>query len=122
MLLQKIDGVPPSVAQASGGVVASTAQRPTEPKPTGATVPVASAEPAPPSPDAVRAAVANANRSIQSLTHALEFEVDPDTKKIVVRLVDTQDKHVLRQVPSQEMLEIARALDRMQSLLVRGKA
>jgi flagellar protein FlaG len=119
MLLQKIDGVAPSVAQASEGIVASTPQRPlvheasSVPPETAATNAAA---------DAVRAAVADANRNIQSFTNALQFEVDPDTRKIVVRLVDTQDNRVLRQVPSQEMMAIARALERMQTLLVRAKA
>ena len=52
---------------------------------------------------------------MQGLSKALEFEVDAETNRVVVRLVDTEDHRVLRQVPSQEMLDIARALERMAS-------
>jgi flagellar protein FlaG len=118
-MLQRIDGPAPSVASAAEGVGASAPGR--APRVAAAAVlgsrtdPQATAE-------QVRAAVANANRHIRSYSQALEFEVDPDTDKIVIRLVDTQDRRVLRQVPSQEMLAIARALERMQSRLVRGEA
>jgi flagellar protein FlaG len=75
-----------------------------------------------PSRDAIARAVARANEQMAAVAPSLEFEVDPDTRQVVIRLVDREDKRVLRQVPSPEMLEIARALDRMQSLLLRGKA
>ena len=31
---------------------------------------------------------------------SLQFEIDPDTQVVVIRLVDRQDQRVLRQVPS----------------------
>jgi len=39
-----------------------------------------------------------------------------------VKLIDKQDNQVLRQVPSQEMLEIAKALDQLQGKLLRNQA
>jgi len=119
MLLQKIDGVPPPVAQASGGAAVSTAPLPIGPEPGSKVAAPARAEP---TAEEVRAAAASANRSMQGLSKALEFEVDAETNRVVVRLVDTEDHRVLRQVPSQEMLDIARALERMQTQLVRSKA
>ncbi len=117
-MLQRMDGPAPLTAQAAGGVGASPARDPPPARPVVA-VPQAAAQA---TAAEVRAAVANANRNLQSFTQALEFEVDHDTDTVVVRLVDTQDGSVLRQVPSQEMLAIARALDRMQTALVRSKA
>jgi flagellar protein FlaG len=75
-----------------------------------------------PSREAIERAVERANRQMAAVAPSLEFEVDPDTHQVVVRLVDREDRRVLRQVPSPEMLEIARALERMQSMLLRGKA
>ena len=49
-------------------------------------------------------------------------ELDPDTRAVVVRLIDRQDNRVLRQVPSPEMLAIAKALDRMQGMLLQSRA
>ena len=84
----------------------------------------ATVAPAAPEPShaEVEAAVSRANEHMGSIAPSLQFEVDPDTQRVVIRLVDRQDQRVLRQVPSPEMLEIARALERMQALLVRTRA
>jgi flagellar protein FlaG len=67
-------------------------------------------------------AVAQANRQMSAVAPSLQFEIDPDTQVVVIKLVDREDQRVLRQVPSAEMLEIARALERMQALLLRTRA
>ena len=86
----------------------------------------ARAEAAAVSPEPTRAqleqAVAQANRQMTAVAPSLQFEIDPDTHVVVIRLVDRQDQRVLRQVPSPEMLAIARALERMHLLLLRTRA
>ncbi len=112
MLVGTLDSLPPSPAPVREGVVVSATS--------AATVP---AQPAsPPTAEAVRAAVAGANAVLRDVSNAVEFEYDPDVDVTVIRLVDTRNHQVLRQVPSPEMLEIARALERMQVMLVRSKA
>jgi flagellar protein FlaG len=81
----------------------------------------ASAAP-PPSREAVQAAVDDVNKVLAQSNRAIEFSIDPDVKTVVVKVIDKQDGSVLRQVPSQEMLAIAKALDQMQGLLVRSRA
>lgn len=71
---------------------------------------------------AVEAATAMANAALSVRDSALQFVVDPDTKAVVVRLVDTQDNQVLRQVPSEEMLAIAKSIERMELALLRNQA
>jgi flagellar protein FlaG len=80
--------------------------------------------PAAPEPTRVEIeqAVSSANEQMHTIAPSLQFEVDADTRQVVIRLVDRQDQRVLRQVPSPEMLEIARALERMQALLLRTRA
>jgi flagellar protein FlaG len=84
--------------------------------------PVRPSTPPPPTRAEVQAAVEQANASLAGMDHALEFTIDPDTHTVVVRLIDRQDNRVLRQVPSPEMLAIARSLDRMQGLLLEQSA
>ena len=72
--------------------------------------------------DQIEQAMAQANRQMSTVAPSLQFEIDPDTHDVVIRLVDREDQRVLRQVPSAEMLAISRALERMQSLLVRTRA
>lgn len=77
---------------------------------------------APPPAGEVQVAVTQANRTMAALSAALMFEVDAETHTTVVKVVDTSDNRVLRQIPSQEMLDIAQALDRLQGMLVRDQA
>lgn len=86
-----------------------------------ARVPAAPAEP-PPSREAVQSAVDDVNKALADSNRAIEFSIDPDVKTVVVKVIDKQDGSVLRQVPSQEMLAIAKALDQLQGLLVRSRA
>lgn len=64
----------------------------------------------------------NINKSMQVLSQELEFSIDPDTDRTVVKVVDQRTKEVIRQMPSVEALEIAKALDRLQGLLIRHQA
>jgi flagellar protein FlaG len=52
----------------------------------------------------------------------IQFSIDEDTDTTVVKIVDRNTQEVIRQIPSEEMLEIAKALDRLQGLLIRQKA
>lgn len=52
----------------------------------------------------------------------LRFETDKDTGQTVVQVVDAQTNQVIRQIPSDEMLAIARNIDHMKGLLLKQKA
>jgi flagellar protein FlaG len=70
----------------------------------------------------VAEAVQNINKTMKELSQNLEFSIDTDSKQTVVKVVDQQTHEVIRQMPSAEALEIAKALDRVQGLLIRQKA
>jgi flagellar protein FlaG len=71
---------------------------------------------------ALQAAIIDANLALRAMNRGLEFELDPASGKLITRLVDTSDNEVLRQIPSEEMLRIAEALDRVQGLLIEQHA
>jgi flagellar protein FlaG len=64
-----------------------------------------------PTLDQVNAAVTKLNKSPQVDAQGLEFSIDPDSKHVVVQLIDQKTKEVLRQIPSKEALDIAKSLD-----------
>ncbi|MNR96008.1 flagellar protein FlaG [compost metagenome] len=68
------------------------------------------------------AALQSINKALQALSSNLEFTVDSDSNRTVVKVVDQQTKEVIRQMPSLEALEISKALDKLQGLLVKQKA
>ncbi len=111
--LRSLDTTAPPMATAVGGAPVPETGRPAAAE--------AAPEP-PPTREALEASVSRANQALADLTPALEFQVDPELNRVVIRLVDRQDHRVLRQVPSEEMLAIARALDRVRGLLVNQRA
>ena len=72
--------------------------------------------------EAVAAAVQSANAYVQSVSSSLQFSLDQDTGRTVVKMIDTQTEEVLRQFPSEEMLSISKSIDRMQGLLINREA
>lgn len=52
-----------------------------------------------------------------------EFSMDTDTKKSLIRVVDTKTGELIRQMPSEEKLAIARSIDHFKKgLLLKGEA
>lgn len=64
-----------------------------------------------PSLEQVNEAVSQLNKSVQAKSQGLEFSIDSDSKRTVVKVVDQTTKEVLRQIPTPEALEIAKSLE-----------
>ena len=56
-------------------------------------------------------AVSNINDYVQNLQRSLQFTVDEVSGKDIVTVVDKETDEVIRQYPSEEVLEIARRLN-----------
>jgi flagellar protein FlaG len=54
--------------------------------------------------------------------NSLSFSIDDESGKTIVRVSDAQTGEMIRQIPSEELLEIARSLDKMQGMLLQQKA
>lgn len=67
-------------------------------------------------------AIAQVQEFTQSLAKELTFDIDDDSGRTVVKVIDSSTNEVLRQIPSEEMLGIAKALDQIQGLLIKQKA
>ena len=62
----------------------------------------------------VQRAIERLKQSIKpSLANSLEFEIDQSTGKTLVKILDRETRALVRQIPSEEILTIARALDRL---------
>ena len=70
----------------------------------------------------VRQAVSDINKAMQFMSRELEFSVDTDSKRTVVKVIDQQTREVIRQMPTEEALEIGKALEKVQGLLIRQTA
>ena len=62
------------------------------------------------------------NDFLKSSSAGLEFKVDSSSKRVVVRIVDSETGQVIRQIPTEEMLAIAQSLERVPGVLIEQKA
>lgn len=110
MAIRELAGLPPLPAKAPANMATAGLARPSA---------------APPSPPIDRAqlaeAVDRANRLIAGAARNLSFRIDQETGKPIAQVIDTETGGVVRQIPSEEMLAISRALDRMQGLMIHLK-
>lgn len=67
-------------------------------------------------------AVKDVSEFVKTANNSLQFSIDDDLGVTVVKVIDTGTKELIRQIPSEEMLSIAKALGSIKGLLVRQKA
>jgi flagellar protein FlaG len=70
----------------------------------------------------LQAAVESANKFLKPVASNLQFSIDEDSGKTIVKVTDISTNEVIRQIPSPEMLAISKALGRFQGLFVEQKA
>jgi flagellar protein FlaG len=70
----------------------------------------------------VEQAVEAVQKAVMPVARDLQFSIDKETGKTIISVVDAATKEVIRQIPGEEILAIARAIDRMQGLLINRKA
>lgn len=111
----------PAAGPAQGKAPAAAAQA-------GSAAEVAKAQPVKaadgPAPDKEELAQAlkSINMALKDRSPGLEFSIDSDSKRAIVKVVDKDTKEVIRQMPSQEALEIAKSLETLQGLLEKQSA
>ena len=88
----------------------------TEIKPSGV------AQTSQPTREAVAKAAADLQQFVQSMGRNLKFSVDDTTGYHVVRVVNPTTGELVRQLPSEELLQIARDFERLNSALVSQRA
>jgi flagellar protein FlaG len=109
-------------------VVASTSERAApaggaKPASAAAAAQSATAAMPPARSDEVRKAASQVNEALKGTASSdLQFSVEGDNKEVVVRVVDSQTKEVIRQIPSEQMVAISKAMDNLSGLLVQQKA
>jgi len=52
----------------------------------------------------------------------LDFSIDDSTGEVVVKVVDSESGKLIRQMPSEEVLKLAKQLDDMRSLMFKAEA
>lgn len=71
----------------------------------------------------IQRAVEQMRKSLsESSSSNLKFSIDDETGQTIVRVTDIKTGELIRQIPSEELVELAKSLDRMQGKLLRQQA
>ena len=111
-----------TTSQAAGG---STSPAPSAGNaPQGLSLPGAnvSAQPKQPTEAELQRAVASLQQKAQKVAPSLQFSIDRDTSRIVIKVTDSATQEVIRQFPPEEVLRMDKELDRLQGLLLNKQA
>lgn len=75
-----------------------------------------------PSSEDVLKALEEVRQAVKPVAQSLHFSLDKDTGRTVVKVMDTETNEMIRQIPSEDILKIAKAIDKLQGLLIKQQA
>ena len=75
-----------------------------------------------PSQAQLQQALKEVQQKVQVQANSLQFSLDKETGQTIVKVTDAQTGEVIRQIPAEEMVAIAHAMDSYQGLLLKQKA
>ncbi len=74
------------------------------------------------SQEALQEKVAQLNDHMQNLSRQLHFQVDEKSGDTVVQVIDSETDKLVRQIPSQEVLDVRSAIEKYKGILLKAKA
>lgn len=74
-------------------------------------------ETAKPSTEQVRQSLQEINKVMAGLSISVQFEIDPNYKELIVKVVDQDTGKLIRQIPTEEVVRISKAMDNLKGLL-----
>jgi flagellar protein FlaG len=78
-------------------------------------------EPAP-TIEKLEQAAARVKDVLRGTTSRLEIEIDSDSHKAVIKILNGESGEIIRQIPAQELLDLAKHLDDPKGLLIQERA
>lgn len=72
--------------------------------------------------EALQEKVAQLNDHMQNLSRQLHFQVDEKSGDTFVQVIDSETDKVVRQIPSQEVIDVRNAIEKYKGILLKAKA
>ncbi len=72
--------------------------------------------------DQVESAVSTIQEFVQSVRRNINFSLEDTSGRVVVKVTDANSGDVIRQIPSEEALQLAESLEEVRSLLFKAEA
>ena len=75
-----------------------------------------------PSAGELQKALEEVEKAVAPMAQSLQFSLDKDSGRTVVKVMDTDTNEVIRQIPTEEVLAISKAVDKLKGLLIKQQA
>ena len=70
-----------------------------------------------PSASQLKQSLEDINKALAGFSISVQFQVDPDYKDLIVRIVDQDSGKLIRQMPTEDVVRISKAMDNLKGLL-----
>lgn len=57
------------------------------------------------------------NKVMAGLSISVQFKIDPDLKELIVKVIDQDTGKLIRQIPTEEVVKMSKAMDNLKGLL-----
>ena len=74
-------------------------------------------EAAKPSVKAVEQSLEDINKVLSGFSISVQFQLDPDYKELIVKVVDQDTGKLIRQMPTEDVVKMSKAMDNLKGLL-----
>jgi flagellar protein FlaG len=64
-----------------------------------------------------RQSLQDINKALHTLSISVQFQIDPAYKDVIIKVVDQENGKVIRQIPTEDVVRIAKAMDNLTGLL-----
>ena len=54
---------------------------------------------------------------LTSFSISVQFKIDPDYKELIVKVVDQESGKLIRQIPTEDVVRMSKAMDNLKGLL-----
>jgi flagellar protein FlaG len=70
-----------------------------------------------PSAKQVQQSLEDINKVMAGFSISVQFQIDPDYKELIVKVVDQDTGKLIRQIPTEEVVKMSKAMDNLKGLL-----
>ena len=70
-----------------------------------------------PSAKQVQQSLEDINKVMASFAISVQFQIDPDYKELIVKVVDQDTGKLIRQIPTEDVVKMSKAMDNLKGLL-----
>ncbi|CDS50304.1 hypothetical protein [Polaromonas sp. CG9_12] len=57
------------------------------------------------------------NKVLTGFSISVQFQIDPDYKELIVKVVDQDTGKLIRQIPTEDVVKMSKAMDNLKGLL-----